>query len=91
MKTKYKLVVKYEWFDPNTNVDDDIIGAKANSRTSKADIAYTTLGLGVLYDYDDNVRVTAYYDITTNESTNLAGYTNDLKDNVFTLRIQYKF
>jgi hypothetical protein len=43
------------------------------------------------------VKFVAYYDMVKNEKVNaaatgsLAPYRNDLKDNVFTLRMQYKF
>ena len=61
-------------------------------KTTAADIKYTTLGLGLAYRWDSNIKLTAYYDMVTNEtSSNLSGYTQDLKDNVFTLRMQYKF
>jgi phosphate-selective porin len=39
-----------------------------------------------------NVKFMAYYDIVTNEtSQNLSAFAKDLKDNVLTLRLQYKF
>ncbi|HEY9123365.1 MAG TPA: hypothetical protein PK252_05440 [Bacteroidales bacterium] len=94
-KTKHQFVVKYDWYDPNTKVNKDEVGAKtpsgATNLTTKADIAYTTLGLGWIYNWDENVKITAYYDMVSNEKTLLKGYTEDLKDNVFTLRVQYKF
>ena len=53
---------------------------------------YTTIGLGWNYRWDTNVKLSAYYDIVTNETTkNLTGYTQDKKDNVLTLRLQYRF
>ncbi|MFM7903371.1 MAG: porin [Bacteroidota bacterium] len=53
---------------------------------------YTTLGLGLNWYYDQNIRLMAYYDMVTNEtSTNLSGWTADKQDNVFTLRMQVKF
>ena len=91
MQTKHQLVLKYDWYDPNTSVIGDEIG-KSGSKLNNNDLKYTTIGIGWVYRWDTNVKITAYYDFVKNEtSKNLAGYTKDLKDNVFTLRIQYKF
>ncbi len=91
LKTRHQLVLKYDWYDPNTGVSGDEIG-KSGSKLSKTDLKYTTIGIGWVYHWDTNVKITAYYDLVKNEtSKNLTGYSKDLKDNVFTLRIQYKF
>jgi len=91
MQTKHQLVLKYDWYDPNTSVIGDEIG-KSGSKLNNNDLKYTTIGIGWVYRWDTNVKITAYYDFVKNEtSKNLAGYAKDLKDNVFTLRIQYKF
>lgn len=90
LKTKHQFVAKYEWYDPNTKTDKTKIGV-IGTETTKADIAYNTLGIGWIYNWDNNIKITAYYDITSNEKTSLANYSKDLKDNVFTFRIQYKF
>jgi hypothetical protein len=37
------------------------------------------------------VRLMLWYDFIKNENTSLAGYTGDLKDNVFTARLQFRF
>ena len=95
-KSKNSVVVKYDWFNPNTKVDQSKIGV-AGTKTSVADIKFSTLGLGWMYRWDENVRVTLYYDIVKNESTQLnlgspqVNYTGDVKDNVLTLRVQFKF
>jgi len=92
--TKHSIVVKYDWYDPNTAVaGNNILVA---TKTGKADVAYSTLGLGYMYRMNNNVRIMAYYDMVTNEkvtkySSSLKGYTNDLTDNVVTIRLQYKF
>lgn len=94
-QSPWQLIVKYDWYDPNTDVEGDDIGKNVQStfkKTGTADIKFTTLGLGLAYRWDSNVKLTAYYDKVENEtSTNLSGFTQDLKDNVFTLRLQYKF
>jgi hypothetical protein len=119
MQSPFQLIVKYDWYDPNTNVAGDDIAKVAGKRsftdaagvvttytmpkTNATDIKYTTLGLGLAYRWDANVKITAYYDMVTNETTNastttagvttfnLPGYQKDLHDNVFTLRAQVKF
>ncbi len=95
--TPFQAIVKYDLYDPNTDVSGDEIG-KAFSSTGSGDIAYSTVGLGLAYRWDANVKLTAYYDMVTNEtSSNLSSPTpsknfgEDQKDNVFTLRVQIKF
>lgn len=91
MQSKHQLVVKYDWYDPNTEVSKDDIG-KSGSKLTGTDIMYSTIGIGWNYRLNTNVKFMAYYDIVTNEtSQNLSGFTKDLKDNVLTLRLQYKF
>lgn len=75
--------------DPNTDIKGATIGTAA--KTGKADMAYSTLGLGYMYRMNNNVRLMAYYDMVTNESTKVKGYFSNVNDNVFTLRLQYKF
>lgn len=89
-KSKFSVVAKYDWYNPNKNVDQSKIGT-AGTKTSAADLKYSTLGLGLIYRWSENVKFTAYYDIVKNESTTLTGYKSDIKDNVFTLRVQFKF
>ena len=97
--TKHSITVKYDWYDPNTNIAGANIGvlptgvtAGANvAKTGKTDMAYSTLGLGYIYRMNNNVKLTAYYDIVTNEATKVKGYFSNVNDNVFTLRLQYKF
>ena len=92
--SKHQIVLKYDMFDPNTKVSGDQIGVTASSMkaTTAGDIKYTTAGIGWIYAYDATLKLMAYYDIVKNEtSKHLAGYSKDLKDNVLTLRLQYKF
>ncbi len=95
-RTPLQAIIKYDWYDPNTDIKGDDIGIAVKQSgfktTGLADLKYSTLGLGLAYRWDANVKITAYWDKVTNEtSANLAGYTQDLKDNVFTLRVQVKF
>ncbi|MCX7834636.1 MAG: OprO/OprP family phosphate-selective porin [bacterium] len=94
--TKNQLVVKYDTFDPNTKVSGADVGASGSNLTA-ADLSYTTLGFGIIHHWDANLKVTLYYDKVTNEKANqaatgsLAPYREDLMDNVFTVRLQYRF
>jgi hypothetical protein len=93
-KNRHSIVLKYDFYDPNTEISGDEIGKKATSakRTNGADIAFTTWGFGWITDFNKNIRLMLYYDLVKNEtSKNLSGFTNDQKDNVFTIRVQYKF
>lgn len=87
-----QLVVKYDVYDPNTSVSADEIGNAANAKLGAADLKYSTLGLGLVHYWDDNIKFVFYYDLVKNEKTSkIAAFNDDLKDNVFTFRIQYRF
>ncbi len=81
---KCQLVGKFDSFDPNT----DLAGKKVKST---ADMRYSTVGTGLIYHYNENVKLMAYYDMVKNEETSVTYFDKDVNDNVFTLRIQYKF
>lgn len=88
-KSPFALVAKYDWYDPNTKVSKNEVG---ESGTTATDIAKNAIGVGALWNINSALRLTAYYDINGNEkSDNLAGYDKNLKDDLFTLRLQYKF
>ncbi len=85
----FSAVVKYDWYDPNTKVSKNEIGL---NNTNKGDISYQTVGLGLLWRINNALRLQAYYDIVSNEKTsNLADFEGNVKDDLFTLRLQYKF
>ncbi|MBU1298830.1 MAG: porin, partial [Bacteroidetes bacterium] len=92
----HQFILKYDVFDPNTDVKGSDIGIPGSNITT-ADIKYSTLGVGWVYHWDANVKFTLYYDIVKNEQVNtaathsLANFTRDLKDNVLTMRMQYRF
>lgn len=87
----FSAVLKYDMYDPNTELKGDEVGV-ADSFTSKTDLAQSTLGVGALYRFNKHIRVQAYYEFNFNEKSSLIkGYESDRKDNVFTLRLQYKF
>lgn len=87
---KHQLIIKYDWYDPNTSVKGKDIG-KSGSNLNAADIKYSTLGIGYLYYISDNVKLLLWYEKPVNEKTSLAGYTTDIKDDVFTTRLQFRF
>ncbi len=87
---KQQLVVKYDWYDPNTRVAAKEIGA-AGSDFTAADIKYSTLGFGYINYVTPNVKAVLYYAMPVNERTQLAGFTSNISDDVFTCRIQFRF
>ena len=104
MKSKHAIVLKYDWYDPNTQVSGDDIGKATKntwngsySATNTTDLKYTTIGVGYIFKFDEHTKFTLYYDMVSNENSknlidsNKFSYKNDLKDNVLTARIQYKF
>lgn len=87
---KHQFGLKYDWYDPNTGVKGMQIG-KAAANFHAADIRYTTLGAGYINYLTDNVKLVLWYDWVSNEKTSLEGFTKDLRDNVFTTRLQFRF
>jgi phosphate-selective porin len=55
------------------------------------EIKYTMLGVGYNLYLTQNVKFMFYYNMVTNETVKISGYTRDLKDNIFTARLQYRF
>jgi hypothetical protein len=86
---KHQLGIKYDWYDPNTNVEATQINK--DTKLTAADLKYSTLGFGYIFYMNENLKWVLWYDIVTNEKTQLVGFTDDLKDNIFTLRAQYRF
>lgn len=87
---QHQLLLKYDWYDPNTRVAGMAIG-KAGTNLTSADIKFSTVGIGYNYQLNAQTRLTLYYDIVTNETTALSGYTRDLLDNVLTVRLHFRF
>jgi hypothetical protein len=93
-KSIHSFVIKYDSYDPNMDVSGNQIGqiSAGGKATNATDLSFTTWGFGYFADINKNLRLTAYYDLVKNEkSRNLAKYSRDFKDNIFTLRVQYKF
>lgn len=88
-RSPFSLVAKYDAYDPNTKVKKNDVGLNG---TTKADLSQNTLGLGLIWRAMNNLKFTAYYEWNNNEKTdNVSGYNENVKDNLFTLRAQYKF
>jgi hypothetical protein len=87
---KNQFLLKYDWYDPNTDVKSQEIGVPG-SHLTVADIAYRTWGFGLLHHFNEHVKLVMYYSLVHNESTQLAGYESDVSDNVFTARLQFRF
>ncbi len=87
--TKHQLVLKYDWYNPNTKVK----GKNINSVNgfSAADIRFDTFGGGYIHHINQYLKLVFWYDYIVNEKTALKGYEQDLKDGVFTLRSQFIF
>lgn len=94
-KLPLEFVVKYDFYDPNTEISGNEIGkvpGTSAKATNETDFKYSTLGFGINWNYDQNLRLMAYFDSVKNEtSTSLSGWGSDKQDNVFTLRMQVKF
>ena len=87
---KHQLLLKYDWYDPNTKIRGAEIGASGSNFTM-ADIKYNTIGVGYVYYATPNLKSMLYYSMPTNEKTTLQGATTNIADNVFTWRLQFRF
>jgi phosphate-selective porin len=87
---KHMVVLKYDIYDPNKHLSSSEIGP-ANSNTSAGDVRYNTFGAGYIYFADDHLKFVFWYDVIRNENTLLNGFTSDIKDNIFTFRMQFEF
>ncbi|KIC92393.1 porin [Flavihumibacter sp. ZG627] len=86
----HQVGLKYDWYDPNTDVQGMDIKEGAGNFHS-ADIQFKTLGLGYLNYINENLKLVLWYDLVNNEKTSLEGFSKNLKDNVFTCRLQFRF
>ncbi|WP_432710278.1 porin [Pedobacter sp.] len=89
MTSKFTAIAAYDVYDPNTKIKENQIGL--NNNTTAADIKFSTLGYGLTYSASDRVKFTLYYEHVVNGDTLLPDYTTDLKDDVFTARLQYRW
>ncbi len=87
---KHQLLIKYDWYDPNTRVSSREIGV-AGANFTAADIKFKTLGIGYINYITPNVKAVLYYAMPVNEKTQLPGFTSDVSDRVLTCRLQFRF
>lgn len=90
VNTKNQLLFKYDWYDPNIKVNEQEIG-KPGTNLTPADVKFSTFGTGYVRHLNAQTKLILYYDFVKNEKTQLPGYTHDLKDNIFTCRLQFRF
>lgn len=87
---KHQIGVKYDWYDPNTELKGKEIGAPG-SNISEANIRYDTWSVGYNYYVNEHLKLLLWYDMVNNESTLLPGYMQNLGSNVLTCRLQFRF
>jgi hypothetical protein len=87
---KHQVGLKYDWYNPNTEVNGSEIG-KAGNNINAANIRYDTWGFGYNYFIDDHLKLTLWYDIINNEKTSLTDYARNHAYTMFTSRLQFRF
>jgi hypothetical protein len=87
---KHQLLLKYDWYDPNIKAQKSEIG-KPGTNITAADIKFYTFGFGYVYHFSQQLKLVLYYDLVRNEITQFNGYTSDIKDNIITCRLQFRF
>ncbi len=94
-QSKFQVVAKYDWYDPNTGIKGLDIGKMYGKTTTNTknvgDIRFDTYGFGLTYRINAYAKIIVYYDMVKNEKTLVPGYMQDIKDNVTTVRMQFKF
>jgi len=89
-KSKFTAIAAYDVYDPNKKITEAEIGA-ANSNTTAGDIKFGTLGYGFTYAINPRLKLTIYNEHVVNDATQLPQFQDDLKDDVFTTRLQYRW
>lgn len=89
-KSRFTALLAYDVYDPNTNVKENQIGISGNNTTA-GDIKFSTLGYGLTCVMNARLKLTIYNEAIFNSNTQLKDYNLDLKDNVYTTRLQYRW
>ncbi len=89
-KTRFTALLAFDVYDPNTDVVENEIGLMGNNTTA-GDIKFSTLGYGLTCTINSRLKLTIYNEQVVNKSTQLSSYMSDLKDDVFTTRLQYRW
>ena len=87
---RHQLVLKYDYYDPNTRLSGREIGVPG-SNTSLADVKFSTLNIGYNYAVTPMVKLSLFYAFVQNETTSLPEASRNLRDNIFTSRLQFRF
>jgi hypothetical protein len=90
VNSQWEVIAKYDWYDPNIKVSERDLQL-SNTPFTVADIKFSTFGIGLTHYFNDHVKLIAYYDMVHNEKSSLTGFTGDAKDDIFTLRAQFRF
>ncbi len=80
---KNQFAFRYDYYDPNTDIKGNQVKVKgftttdatklANKMSGKGDLATSTFGFALHHYFDDNIRITACYEIVQNEKVGAAG------------------
>lgn len=89
LRSKFNVLAAYDVYDPNTSVKESQIGL--DNQTTAGDIRFNTFGYGLTCLLNPRVKLTLYNEHVVNSPTALAGYTRDIRDDVFTARLQYRW
>ncbi|MFI5450782.1 porin [Pedobacter sp. UC225_61] len=89
-KSRFTALLAYDVYDPNTKVKENVIGFAGNNTTG-GDIKYSTFGYGITCAVNARLKFTVYNERVVNHGTMLTAYQADLKDDVFTTRLQYRW
>ncbi len=89
-KTKLAAIVGLDVYDPNTDLEESEIGLAQNHSTA-GDIKFSTFGYGITYSLNPRLKFTLYNEHVKNDPTQLSTHLLDLKDDVFTARLQYRW
>lgn len=87
---KHQVILKYDFYDPNRHVKGRDIGVNGTN-THEADIRYNTFGAGYQFQFNTHLKMLVWYDNIRNEHTAIEGFVTDVRDNIFTCRLQYRF
>ena len=86
----HTVVCRYDYYDPNRRLSGDNL-------LTDGDVRYATFGAGYMFNPSPSVRLMAFYEWITNETSHStselvsAKFQHNLKDNMLTVRVQYRF
>ena len=87
---RHQLGCKYDWYDPNTDVKGEDI-ANTGSNLNATDLKFSTFSVGYNYYMNENVKLMLWYDFVRNENFSQNNLPSDIRDNIFTCRLQFRF